>query len=368
MSRSGFLSYFVLWPISVLYGIGVRVRNGMYNKNMLSSRSFDDETDVVCIGNIAVGGTGKTPHTEYLLEKMSEKHNVAMLSRGYRRLTKGFVKGDNTTGPDEIGDEPFQVYRKFAPRGVTVAVCEDRSGGIDRLLEESPRPSYIVLDDAFQHRRVRPTVSVVLTEYGRPVFSDHLLPYGRLREPSKALERADIVVVTKCPDSAKPMDFRLFREKLDLYPYQKLLFSKYVYGTPVALYPDVTARPLRMESLTATDAILAVCGIANPRPFVKQLRRKGAKVKSIRYPDHHRYSDSDFERIAAKFKNLKGNNKFIITTEKDAVRLLHSPDFPDELKPYIFYIPVTVQFLPYGDGELFEAVTSQIRNRRNNPF
>ena len=192
MARNKLLSALLLYPISRLYGLGVAVRNKMFEHGILKQQEFS--VPVVVVGNIAMGGTGKTPHVEYIVEELMDKYNIGVLSRGYKRATKGFVLATPQSRPEDIGDESYQIYRKFGP-DVTVAVCEKRVEGINRMLEINPSINLIILDDAFQHRYVKPAVSVVLTEYSRPVFKDNLLPYGNLREQRSALNRADIVAV-----------------------------------------------------------------------------------------------------------------------------------------------------------------------------
>ena len=361
MARSRLLSMLLLYPLSRLYGLGVWVRNRMFDHRLLPSREFD--VPVVVVGNIAIGGTGKTPHVEYLIEALRDTHNLAVLSRGYKRSTKGFVLAGPDVRPDEIGDEPYQMYGKYGD-SVTLAVCEKRVEGIERLTELNPKIDMILLDDAFQHRYVKPSVSVVLTEYNRPVFNDKLLPYGRLREGRGALNRADIVVVTKCPADMKPMQYRIFEENLNLFPFQKLYFSTFDYGR---LIPVFDCADIRIPSLSALDPgtnILAVSGIANPRPFVKYLRKSKAKVKLKRFGDHHNFSEPDMAHITAEFDALPGDRKFIVTTEKDAVRLRSNPYFPERLKDKIFYLPVRVRFIDRGDAEFSDCIERTIRESR----
>lgn len=318
------------------------VRNRLYDAGIKRQVQFD--VPVLVVGNIAMGGTGKTPHVEHLLHEMMDTRHIGVLSRGYKRATQGFVLASRRSRPEDIGDESYQIYRKFGP-GVTVAVCESRVEGITRMLEIDPKIELIILDDAFQHRAVKPTTAIVLTEYNRPAFEDHLLPYGRLRESMSAMSRADIVVVTKCPDDMKPMEYRIFKEKLRLFPFQKLYFSRYSYGHLVPVFSEDAQRVPALDDLMPGDAILCVTGIANPRPFTRHLRTHRAVVKTRRYPDHHNFSAEDMADIEKAFDSLEGNEKIIVTTEKDAVRLLNNPYFPHQLKPHIFYIPIGVEFI-----------------------
>ncbi len=350
----------LLYPISKMYGLGMAVRNKMFEYGMLKQQEFN--VPLVVVGNIAMGGTGKTPHVEYIVESLLGKYNIGVLSRGYKRATKGFVLASQQSRPEDIGDESYQIYRKFGP-DITVAVCEKRVEGINRMMEINPSINMIILDDAFQHRYVKPAVSIVLTEYNRPVFNDKLLPYGRLREPKSALNRADIVVVTKCPLDMKPMHYRIFKENLNLFPYQKLYFSRYNYGHLVPVFPTEVAEIPTLDTLPTDSSILVVTGVANPKPFARYLRRHKAKVKLKRFTDHHNFTASDMDAIEQQFDALPGN-KFIVTTEKDAVRLLNNPYFPHRLKSSIFYVPIKVEFIPQGEIEFTPALEKTIRDSR----
>ncbi len=360
MARNKILSTLVLYPLSKLFGIGVELRNLLFKWHILKQHIFP--VPVIVVGNIAVGGTGKTPHAEYIIGLLKTRYHVGVLSRGYRRSTKGYIPVTDRSTPLDVGDEPYQMFHKYSGDDTFFAVCEDRCKGIRRMLADDNKIDLIVLDDAYQHRYVKPTVSIVLTEFNRPAFFDHLMPYGRLREPAYALERAEIVVVTKCPEKLKPLEYRIFKNNLKLFHYQKLFFSRFVYREPVPLFPnDAMSRP-SMPYLGADTTILAIPGIANPRPFVNYLKRFRANVKVKVYPDHHNFSRKDLEMIASRFKSIDAPNKFIITTEKDAVRLLNNPYFPIELRPYIFFIPIVVEF-ESQNGETFDqTLLTLVRN------
>ena len=353
----------VLWPLSKLYGLAVAVRNMLFDRGILKQHSFD--IPVVVVGNIAVGGTGKTPHTEYIVEQLSEQYSIAVLSRGYKRRTKGFVAATPDSTPDEIGDEPTQIYRRFAGK-VPVVVCEDRVKGIRTIRSRFPEVNMVVLDDAFQHRYVKPSAAVVLVELGKPPYRDSLLPLGRLREPQTGLNRADIVVVTKCPAEAKPMDYREFKENLNLYPYQKLFFSRYRYMPALPIFAERAIAAPTLQSMRPGDILLSLTGIANPLPFVRFLRRSGAKVKILKFDDHHRFTMADMELIKEKFRKFSGR-KYIITTEKDAIRLEKLSFFPEELKPFIFYLPIHVEMIQASapHSSLDEAILQTLRENSN---
>lgn len=351
----------LLYPISKIYGVVMAVRNKMFDYGILKQQEFD--IPIVVVGNIAMGGTGKTPHVEYIVESLLGKYNIGVLSRGYRRATKGFVLASPQSRPEDIGDESYQIYRKFGP-DITVAVCEKRADGIRQMREINPALNMIILDDAFQHRYVKPSVSVILTEYNRPVFNDKILPYGRLRESARALNRADMVVVTKCPVDMKPMHYRLFEENLKLFPFQKLYFSRYNYGHLVPIFPDEVTDIPALDNLRANNSILVITGVANPKPFVRFLRRNKAKVKLKRFTDHHNFTASDMEEIARLFDELPSANKFIVTTEKDAVRILNNPYFHHRLKKSIFYVPIKVEFIDRGEAEFTAGIEKTIRDSR----
>ncbi len=334
----------------------------MFKWRVLKQREFG--VPVVVVGNIVAGGTGKTPHTEYVLDLLKFKYRIGMLSRGYKRKTKGFVLATRRSTPEDIGDEPYQIYRKFG-NDVTVAVCEDRCVGIEELLRIDPKIDLIVLDDAFQHRYVKPTVSVVLTEFSNPIFEDKLLPYGRLREPHSAIYRADLVVVTKCPPQLKALEYRIFKNNLKLFPYQKLFFSSYEYGALVPLFPESAPAPPHLSWLTKADMVMVLAGIANPKPLVKYVRSFQAKVKVKFYPDHHNFTKRDMETIQRLYGRLTGERRLIITTEKDAVRLAANPNFPESLKSCIYYLPIRVKFDPHNvdsfDIEIQKALLNAIK-------
>jgi len=337
----------MLKPLSALYAAGMKVRNKMFDIGVLKQRVFD--IPVIVVGNIAIGGTGKTPHAEYIIDALRYRFHVGVLSRGYRRRTKGFLVAGRHSTPRDIGDEPYQMYRKFG-KDITLGVCEDRCRGIDELRKIDPAINLVVLDDAFQHRYVKPDVAIVLTEYGRPAFHDRILPAGRLRESTFAFNRADIVIVTKCPDVVKPMDFRLFAKNLNLYPYQKLFFSKFTYGALVPVFPEEAAFIPYLNWLGEDETILALAGIANPKPFYRYLRSFKAKVKRASFPDHHDFSPREILGIRDAFRAIPGEKKYIITTEKDAVRLMSIP-VPRSIRPLMFYLPVKVEFLRSSMGE-----------------
>ncbi len=362
MSLRSIISKTILLPCSKLYGAITAVRNQLFDWKILPQHEFD--VPIVVVGNLAVGGTGKTPHTEYIVEALRHKYHIAVLSRGYKRATKGFVLATPDSTPREIGDESYQIYQKFG-RKITVAVCEDRVAGIRELLALNPRINLILLDDAFQHRYVKPSVSIVVTEYARPLYNDKMLPYGRLREPMRGVNRADIVIVSKCPDNMSDLDYALFKKNLGLFPYQEIFFSRYSYQNLMPVFPEQSRSVPCLDWMTSDDAILAVAGIDNPRPFVRYLKSFLPKVRVNIFSDHHNFTRGDFELLLDRYKTMRGRQKILITTEKDAVRMATSQYFPPELRAVTYYLPVKVRFSSHGNQNFEQILTHQIRNHTN---
>ena len=333
---------YCLTPLSWLYGAGAWVRNMLFDKGLLRQEEF--VVPVVCVGNLSVGGTGKTPHVEYLLSNLASAVNMAVLSRGYGRRTKGFVLANSHSTPQLIGDEPMQIYSKFGSR-IKLAVCESRAEGIRQLLKLYPDLQLIVLDDGFQHRYVKPAASVLLMDYARPVYDDKLLPLGRLREGVTGIYRAEFIVVSKCPPDMSQLDKRLIANELQLMPYQKLYFSRIEYGQLTPVFPDDAPYRASLSTFTSRDAVLVVSGIANPRPLLRHLKSYQCRRRIARFPDHHDFSRNDIRHIENSFENLKGEHRLIVTTEKDAVRLASNPYYPNSLKPFTFYLPVSARII-----------------------
>lgn len=362
MSIRDILSKAVLLPCSKLYGAVTYIRNQMFDWKILPQHEF--EVPVVVIGNLAVGGTGKTPHTEYIVEALRHNFHIAVLSRGYKRATKGFIIATPDSTPREIGDESYQIYQKFG-RNIIVAVCEDRVAGIRELLSLDPHINLILLDDAFQHRYVKPAVSIVVTEYGRPLYNDKMLPYGRLREPMRGVNRADMVIVSKCPENMSDLDYALFKKNLGLFPYQEIFFSRYSYQNLVPVFPEQSRSVPCLDWMSSDDSILAVAGIDNPRPFVRYLKSFMPKVRVNIFSDHHNFTKSDFELQSNRFKTMRGRQKILVTTEKDAVRMANSQFFPPELKAVTYYLPIKVNFSSHGNLNFEQTLTRMIRNYGN---
>ncbi len=346
--------------------MGVGIRNWLFDVGLLSSKKYD--LPIISVGNITVGGTGKTPHTEYLLKLLSPIMKVAMLSRGYKRTTRGFILADESSDCDSIGDEPFQILQKYK-ENVVVAVDGNRCRGIENLLasDYGPELGAIVLDDAFQHRFVQPGISILLTDYNRLITSDRLLPIGNLREPASNRKRANIVIVTKCPETAQPIDYRLVTKTLSLYPYQNLYFSKYVYKELIPVFAsDKTKRITKELILKEKYELLVFTGIVSQQHLIDYLHQYTSHLQAIEYPDHHFYTEDDLIAIENKFKSIERAKKIIITTEKDAARLVGNRLFPESVKEFIYMLPIEVTFL-FDQEKLFnEQILGYVSKNKTN--
>jgi len=344
---SQFKLRYLLFPFSWIYGIIVWFRNVLFNSEVLSSESFD--MPVISIGNITVGGTGKTPHTEYLIRLLSKNYQVAVLSRGYKRKSKGFVLADAQSQLADLGDEPLQMKRKFS--NVVVAVDGNRRRGIRNLMDASTKPfiDLILLDDAFQHRYVTPSISIVLVDYNRMLCDDYLLPVGNLREPIGQLKRAEIVIITKCPENMKPIEIRVLSKKMDLYPYQVLYYTTMRYGSLKSMssinQPGEVEVNLTMDQIKKDKIpVLILAGIASPQTFVDYVTEYCPEAQSMLFPDHHEFSKKDAKTIGQAFEKLKSSGGVIITTEKDVMRIQNNPKM-EMLIPYIYYPDYKVHFI-----------------------
>ena len=353
---------YLLTPISWIYGGAVRIRNKLYDSGIL--KEVEHDVPVVSVGNLTIGGTGKTPHVEYLVDHLKSNYKIAVLSRGYKRKTKGFVLATSTSTPEQIGDESYQIYKKFG-QDIVVAVAEDRNLGIKELRRLFPDVDLVILDDAFQHRSVKPTVSILLLDKNRPIEDDRLLPLGRLREPVHGKDRADIVVVTKCPSYMNPLEYGLEEKKLDLLSFQKAYFSTVRYEEIKPVFPEMARYSASLSALTEDDKVLLVTGIAFPRTFVRYFKDYPFNVSVMRFPDHHDFCRKDIEEISSRYEAMGGRKKIIVTTEKDAVRIQNNPYFPHELKPYIFYLPIKIH-LHYDQEkvDLIEQIEIYLRQRK----
>ena len=318
----------ILFPFAILYGLITSFRNFLFDKGILKSYSFD--LPIIAVGNLSVGGTGKTPQIEYLIRLLSDNYKVATLSRGYNRKSEGFVLADKNANAEILGDEPFQFYQKFP--NVQVAVDANRKNGIEQLLNQNEKPEIILLDDAFQHRKVKAGYYILLTAYNDLYADDYILPTGNLRESRSGAKRANIVIVTKCPANLSLDKQNTIKKKLKRSFNQELYFTFIDYDS--AVYSEELQ--LQVSDIKDADKLL-LAGIAKPEPFFKHLKKENDEV--LVFPDHHHFSEKDILEI----KN-KAQNKIIITTEKDYVRL--KGQLPKE---QLFYLPIKSSFVSNGD-------------------
>ncbi len=345
-----------LLPLSFLYGMGVRFRNMLFDTGILESRSFP--IPVISVGNITVGGAGKTPHVEYLIRLLCETKRVSVLSRGYKRRTKGYLLASSSSTSLELGDEPYQMYLKYG-RQVHVAVSANRCEGIERLCSdpETKDTDVILLDDAFQHRYVKPGVNILLVDYHRLIVYDKLLPAGRLREPKDGKRRADIVIVTKCPPDLRPMDFRVITKALNLYPYQKLFFTTIEYGDLIPLFSN--SRSLALSEITSDYEVLVLSGIASPQHLLCDIQKHTDNVIPMTFRDHHLFTPKDIARINNTFDSLS-SKRIIITTEKDAARLVGLDGLSDDVRNHIYALPIKTTFLLEQQEQFDEFILSYV--------
>ena len=347
-----------LMPLSWLYGLGVKMRNMLFNIGILKSRAFS--TPVISVGNITVGGTGKTPHVEYLINILRNHYKVAVLSRGYKRKSKGFVLADSSSTVADIGDEPYQMKQKFPQ--VTVAVDKNRSHGIEQIEQGDNNIDVILLDDAFQHRYVKPGINILLVDYHRLIIYDKLLPAGRLREPLEGKDRADIVIVTKCPSDLKPMAYRVITKALNLFPYQRLFFTTISYGQLQPALHQGTARDLHELK---DDNVLLLSGIASPRQLYHDLSPYCGNIQTLNFPDHHRFTPKDVLLINETFSAMEAS-KCIVTTEKDLTRLRDVEGLNDEVISHLYVLPITIQFMHEQEDMFNHYIIDYVRKNSRN--
>ncbi len=335
-------------PFTLLYGLGISLRNFFYSKNLLKGVEFN--LPVISVGNLSVGGAGKTPHVEYLIRLLKDYLHVATLSRGYKRKTKGFRIAGASDTVSTIGDEPLQFFKKFPE--ITVAVAENRMFAIPQMMTEKPELQTILLDDAFQHRSVQPGLNILLTQHRLPFTRDWLMPSGRLREWKSAYRRADIIIVSKCPEIVSEKEKRELVEEINPLPHQVIYFSKYEYETPYKIFGDE-----KLEFHKDMN-VLILCALANADYLSDYVDTKVERVRRLEFEDHHFFSKYDLSRMKQIFSEWEGENKIIITTEKDAARLELHKEFIQENNLPIYVLPTRVSFLN-GDKEQFDE---KVRN------
>ncbi len=370
---------------SWLYGIGVYVRNMLYHNGILRMTEVDIAT--ICVGNLAVGGTGKTPHTEYLIRLLEKDYKVAVLSRGYKRKSKGIVlaaahppKGGVKPAipitADTIGDEPMQIHLHFPD--IPICVSADRVAGVRYIQEHFPDVQVIILDDAYQHRAIRCGYYILLTEENNLYVNDHIMPWGRLREHAYRSHQADMVVVTKCPQKMQPIDRRNIINTLRLATFQQLAFSWMRYGKIAPLLSPPQGRRSMTEATTSDSSPvggvgegcawffrpLVLAGIAHPEPMFEEIRKRYPQAQLLAFPDHHRFGKRDWKRVARWYE--KYHCDAIITTEKDAVRLLLDQQYMHQWGDKTFVLPIEIDLKEFTDifnQNIIRYVKANTRNR-----
>ena len=352
MFSNWFLKSFriLLLPFSILYGLIVWIRNWLYNKNILPSTSFG--LPIICVGNLSVGGTGKSPMVEFLVQHLKNDYKVATLSRGYKRKTKGYALADDETTALDIGDEPMLFHQKFP--NVPVAVGEERIVAIPQLLHDRPETQVIILDDAFQHRSIKAGLNIVLTDYGNLFTRDFFLPTGDLRDMPGSYKRADIIVVTKCKSDLQEEERKEIIKEIKPLLHQKIFFSCISYGTPY----HITNHNFRF--IDEQTEVLLITGIANPKPLKNYLEERIQTYNMMHYKDHHIFTIDDWRDIMKRFKSIESERKILLTTEKDAMRLMK---FKSEINGIPFYVmPIEQKFLFNQENEFTESVMQFIQN------
>ena len=325
---------FILLPVSILYGFTIWVRNKLFDKNILRSAAFN--FPIICVGNLAVGGTGKTPMVEYLVRLLKDRFKVATLSRGYKRKTEGFAIADIHTTALDIGDEPMQFHKKFPD--ITVAVAEERLVGVPQLLHGKPETEVIILDDAFQHRQIKAGFNILLTEYKNLFTRDFILPAGDLRDVKSSASRADMIIVTKCKSHLSDEEREKIIKEINPLAHQHVFFTKIEYGSPYHLFTK------EQKFLAPETHILLICGIANPKPIQEILNTYSSTYDMILFRDHHVFDIDDLKQIKRQYEQIEAKDKLILTTEKDGVRLAKFENELKDLPVYVFPIKHKIMF------------------------
>jgi tetraacyldisaccharide 4'-kinase len=357
----GSRKYFFLFPFAFLYQVITDIRNYLFDTGILPSKKFN--FPVICVGNITVGGTGKTPHTEYLAGLLNTEFKVAVLSRGYKRKSPGFRIASEASSVADIGDESLQISHKF--HDIIVAVDRDRVNGVRTIMKEFPETEVIILDDAFQHRSIHPGLSILLSKYDGLITRDYLIPYGRLRESGKNMKRADLILISKTPENISGEAMESILEEIKPASNQKVFFTSIKYGHPVHLFEKIVLEKLSLsEKISATHGIVLITGVADPGLFKQFLGKYFEEIIHLEFPDHHCFSGNDIKKITAAWNNLKSPEKSIITTEKDSVRLMEFTSIPDILKRALFYVPVSVDFLRNGKQEFDNLILEYVRKNK----
>ncbi|MBQ2247648.1 MAG: tetraacyldisaccharide 4'-kinase [Tidjanibacter sp.] len=336
-----------------LYGAGVWFRNWLYDTKILRSQHFD--IPIVCVGNLAVGGTGKTPAVEFLIRNLSDSFRIAVLSRGYRRRTKGYIEvgvGDSFL---RVGDEPKQIKRKYPE--VVVVVCEKRVEGVRRIREEHPEVNLILMDDGFQHRSLSPTVSILLSDYSLPPYKNRMLPAGTLRDSPSQLYRAEFLFVTKTPATMSPIERNIAQKELDPKPYQNIFFTDVRQIAPRPIFSDVAP-----ATLPRGAKVVAMAGVANPERFFDSLEKNYKVVDRVVYGDHHIYKVKEIKQLCQLMASL-GEDVYVLTTEKDGVKLTSRKHIPEELQRRLFVVPIELNFRDNNSQAFVYKLKQELKNK-----
>lgn len=345
---------FILLPFSLLYQLILRLRNYLYDTGIFGITSFDIPT--IGVGNLAFGGTGKTPHVEYLIRLLKPYYKVGLLSRGYKRKSVGYVYAEPNMNAEIIGDEPWQVHSKFDE--LAVAVCENRVLGIPNLLFDAPETQLVLLDDVFQHRALKPGINILLTDYNRRFPTDFLAPMGMLREYRSAYKRADIIIVSKCPPELSLKERQSIMGEINPLPHQQVLFSYLLFGALKGLY-----EPLEIPNI---KSILAFAGIANPQSLVQELEKRYKTVILKKFSDHYSYKFRDLDELIYLFNKIEVSEKIMVTTEKDRTRLM-KPEMKLMLEKLpIFYLPVEVAFFEEDKEKFDQQILDYVKKHSGN--
>lgn len=336
--------------LASLYGSAIRLRHMLYDRGLRKIHTFD--VPIICVGNVTVGGTGKTPMTELIISHFVKTHSVAVLSRGYGRKTKGYLEVQSSSHYRDVGDEPLQIKLKYPE--TLVVVCEKRVRAINRIIEEHPEVNLIVMDDGFQHRSVEAKVNIITIDATRPVKDDYLLPLGTLRDVPEAIDRAHYFIINKCPSTMAPIDRRLMRKTLIMYAYQKLYFTRYLNYRAEPLFPDEAD-----GVITRDTKVIAVSGLGNPHPFINSIAINYTLVDQIIYDDHHVYRVRDLRTMREMLNKYPGS--VIIITEKDAVKLRVPKKVAPDLRKRLYYIPIEIDFIDLPATDFLKQIEDDIK-------
>lgn len=340
----------LLYPFSILYRGVTTIRNKLFDWEILTSKSYN--LPIISVGNITVGGTGKTPLTEYIIRLLKDNNQITLLSRGYKRQTKGALLADNSSNAQSIGDEPFQIKQKFPE--INIVVAEKRTEGMDIILKNTPS-DVVLMDDAYQHRYVTPGFSILVIDFNRPLWKDCVFPAGDLRETKRGQKRADVIVVNKCPKDLSESDQQLWLDKIRPLPTQKVFFTTITYGEALPMLKD------KNEDFPKNLPVIGLAGIAQPQPFFNYLKDRFKVKEYVTFPDHHNFSQEDINDIQQKIEYYSA--KALVTTEKDAVRL---SNLPDELKHFTWHIPIQLKILFNQQQQFEDIINNYVRKNKSN--